>query len=98
MNPLILQLRKVILGLDGGLSDGQLLERFVARGDDAAFEALLCRHGPMVYGVCRRLLPHQHDAEDAFQATFLVLADRARSIARRSRSAAGCTASPTVPP
>jgi RNA polymerase sigma factor (sigma-70 family) len=64
-------------------SDGQLLERFVARGDHAAFEALLCRHGPMVYGVCRRQLPHQQDAEDAFQATFLVLAHRARSIARQ---------------
>jgi RNA polymerase sigma factor (sigma-70 family) len=75
--------RAAAVGGTGGLSDGQLLERFVALRDEAAFEALLCRHAPMVLGVCRRLLSHGHDAEDAFQATFLVLAHRARSIARR---------------
>src|SRR4051794_39756865 len=65
-----------------GLSDGPLLERFLARGDDAeaAFEALVARHGPMVMGVCRGLLPDRHAAEDAFQATFLVLVQRAGSI------------------
>src|SRR5690349_7037630 len=65
------------------LSDGQLLERFIALRDEVAFEALVCRHGPMVHGLCRRLLSHTQDAEDAFQATFLVLAHRARSIARQ---------------
>jgi RNA polymerase sigma factor (sigma-70 family) len=66
-----------------GLGEGQLLERFVARRDVAAFEALVARHGPMVLAVCRRILRDEHDAEDAFQATFLVLVRRAASIQRR---------------
>jgi RNA polymerase sigma factor (sigma-70 family) len=60
-------------------SDAQLLERFAARRDEGAFTALLERHGPMVFGVCRRVLRHDQDAEDAFQATFLVLARKAGS-------------------
>ena len=69
------------VGMAGALSDGQLLDRFVARREEAVFEAIIRRHGPMVWGVCRRVLRDHHDGEDAFQATFLVLARRAASIA-----------------
>jgi RNA polymerase sigma factor (sigma-70 family) len=65
------------------LSDGQLLEQFASRREETAFEALLARHGPMVWGVCLRALGHRQEAEDAFQATFLVLARRASAIRRR---------------
>jgi RNA polymerase sigma factor (sigma-70 family) len=70
-------------GSAAGLSDGELIERFVAARDEsaeAAFAALVARHGPMVLRVCREFLRDQHHAEDAFQAVFLVLARRARSI------------------
>jgi DNA-directed RNA polymerase specialized sigma24 family protein len=68
------------VGTISGLTDDQLLARFVSQSDDAAFEALLERHGPMVLSVCRGVLRDPNDAQDAFQATFLVLVRKARSV------------------
>jgi RNA polymerase sigma factor (sigma-70 family) len=65
------------------VSDGELLRRFQTHGDEAAFELLVWRHGPMVFGVCSRILRNLHAAEDAFQATFLTLARKAGSIGVR---------------
>ena len=63
-----------------GLGDGQLLSRYSGSKDEVAFEALVARHGPMVLATCRAILKNEHDVEDAFQATFLVLARKAGSI------------------
>ncbi len=67
-------------GTVAGLAEGELLERFASRRDEAAFEAIVVRHGPMVLGVCRRLLDDAHDVEDAFQSTFLVLVRKAGAL------------------
>ena len=74
------------VGVIGDLTDGQLLERFVIRRDAAAeavFSTLIERHGPMVLRVCLQVLGNSHDADDAFQATFLVLVRNAGAIRRR---------------
>src|SRR5947209_5652626 len=85
----ILRHVRALLGADpaGNLSDAELLRRYAALRDEAAFAALMHRHGGLVWGVCRRLLREAHDAEDAFQATFLVLAKKAGSV--RSGEAVG---------
>jgi RNA polymerase sigma factor (sigma-70 family) len=82
------RLRRVaVLRGAGEVRDAELLERFVTDHEEAAFEALVQRHGPMVLGVCRHLLLDTNDAEDAFQATFLVLVRKAASIQRRAQLA-----------
>jgi RNA polymerase sigma factor (sigma-70 family) len=87
MNPLNRLVRHVRHAALGGapcvLSDGRLMESFLACRDEASFEMLVKRHGPMVLGVCRRVIGNLHDAEDAFQAVFLVLARKAGSIVPR---------------
>ena len=87
------------VGTAGELTDGQLLERFATRegaGAEQAFSALVERHGPMVLRVCRGVLADPHDVEDAFQATFLVLVKKARSL--WVRRFAGPLAPPGGPP
>jgi RNA polymerase sigma factor (sigma-70 family) len=86
VNGMIGHFRRAVFLRDGaGLTDGQLLECYVARRDEDALEALVRRHGPMVLGVCRRVLGHHHDAEDAFQATFLVLVRKASTVRPREQ-------------
>jgi RNA polymerase sigma factor (sigma-70 family) len=87
INRVIDHLRRAVLLPDGArLGDSELLSSFIERHDETALAALVGRHGPMVWGVCRRLMSH-HDAEDAFQATFLVLVRKAASI--RSKEMVG---------
>jgi RNA polymerase sigma factor (sigma-70 family) len=88
LNMLLQQIRRLSGSPCDPDSDDQLLERFRARRDEAAFTALVRRHGAMVFGVCRRVLRHEQDAEDVFQATFLVLARKAASL-RPHRSLGG---------
>jgi RNA polymerase sigma factor (sigma-70 family) len=82
-NPFLHHLRHLVGGApEAGLSDGQLLERFLADRDEAAVAVLVRRYGPLVFGACRRVLGHAQAAEDAFQATFLVLVRKAPSLDR----------------
>jgi RND family efflux transporter MFP subunit len=83
MGNVVGRLRGAALRDEGAPTDGQLLEAFVVRGDSPAFEALVRRHAAMVLGVCRRVAGHAHDADDAFQATFLVLVRKAGSVVPR---------------
>jgi RNA polymerase sigma factor (sigma-70 family) len=82
-NGVIRQLRGLVLRDGAGSTDGQLLTAYLAGRDEVALATLVRRHAAMVWGVCRRVLANHHDAEDAFQATFLVLVRRAAAIASR---------------
>jgi RNA polymerase sigma factor (sigma-70 family) len=81
MGVVIRHLRNAATGIDGA-TDEHLLQRFAHHRDGLAFAALVERHGPMVMGVCRRILRDPQDADDAFQATFLILVHKTRSITR----------------
>ena len=87
-HPVLQFLRRLVAAGPGGDStDRQLLQRLAGHREEAAFAVLVQRHGPMVLGVCRRILHDPHDADDAFQATFLVLACKAGSLARPEKLA-----------
>src|SRR5260370_8413357 len=85
MGGVLQRLRRVAVRSEAaGLAECELLDRYLTRRDQAAFEALLQRHGAMVLGVCRRILRNEADAHDAFQATFLVFLRKAGSIVPRA--------------
>ena len=84
LSAVLRQVRKLAVapGIEGR-SDAELLEAFLSQQDAAAFAAVVQRHGPMVLNVCHRVLHQREDAEDAFQATFLILARKAASVRKR---------------
>jgi RNA polymerase sigma factor (sigma-70 family) len=79
---LLQHIRRLAGDPSGTPSDGELLQRYLADRDEAAFATLMRRHGPMVFSVCQSVLRQRDDAEDAFQAAFLILAQKAGSIRR----------------
>jgi RNA polymerase sigma factor (sigma-70 family) len=88
VHPLLCHLRRLAASqTNSSTTDAELLERFVSRRDEVAFTGLLSRHGPMIWSVCRRILADVHRAEDAFQATFLVLVRKAGAVGRREHVA-----------
>lgn len=87
VNPILHHVRTVA-GSAAAQPDAELLSRYLAQHDEAAFTALVARHGPMVLSVCQSVLRHRQDAEDVFQAVFVVLARRGAAI-RRGDSVAG---------
>src|SRR5262245_53518700 len=83
LGSLLRHLRRLIGGGPAAdTPDALLLQQFVEQRDEAAFTSLVGRHGPLVLGVCRRVLHDAHEADDAFQATFMILAKRAASVRR----------------
>src|SRR6516225_731122 len=84
MNRLLLHLNRILRAATP-FSDAQLLALFIQKRDEEAFRLLVERHGPLVRGVCRRWLPNPADRDDAFQATFLVLARKAKGISQPER-------------
>jgi RNA polymerase sigma factor (sigma-70 family) len=88
LHPLLWHIRRLAASrTESSATDSELLERFVSRRDEVAFTCLLTRHGPMIWSVCRRIVPDVHCAEDAFQATFLVLLRKAGAISQREHLA-----------
>jgi RNA polymerase sigma factor (sigma-70 family) len=85
LNPVLRHVRSIGGDRTANLPDAVLLARFAASGDEAAFTVLVRRHGPMIFGLCRRLIVDHHAAEDAFQATFLLLAKKARWLRQPDR-------------
>src|SRR5262249_37550365 len=88
LHPLLSYLRRLAAVPTGSsATDAELLERLVNHRDEVAFTRLLTRHGPMIWSVCRRILPDVHTAEDAFQATIVVLLRKAGAIGRHEHLA-----------